>query len=154
MPTTVITAGTHLEGGLRSKDDLHVEGRVDGAIVGEAAVEVAEGAQVGGDVWGREVTIAGVLRQNVHATSAVHLLATAEVYGDIVAPRITVEDGAVLEGNVKITRTAPAQLTERRAASSPMRQPLKPAIVTAAVAARAIPELPALGRRVAVRRKA
>ena len=129
MPgSTIIGPSTHIEGGLRGQDDLQIEGRVDGPVVGEAAVSLGAGSQVGGDVWGREVTIAGVLKHDVHASHAVHLLSTAEVYGQIVAPRITVDDGAVLEGQVKITRAIPAQLTEptikdeRRATRSPMRQ--------------------------------
>ena len=154
MAKTVIAAGTQVEGGLRGKDDLQVDGRVDGAVVGEAAVVVSAGAQVGGGVWGREVTIGCVLRHDVHATHAVHLLSSAEVYGQITAPRITVDDGAVLEGQVKITRVTPAQMneqSERRAPESRMRQI---AAAAAPPGPRAIPELPALGRRVATRRKA
>ena len=56
---------------------------------------------MGGTSGGGEVTVGCVLApQPCNATGAVHLLATAEVYGDIVAPRITVDDGAVLEGQV------------------------------------------------------
>src|SRR5262245_20459510 len=91
---TVIGPGTHLESGLRTKDDLEIHGRVDGAVVGEAAVLLAAGAEVGGDVWGTEVTIGCSLGHNVHATRSVRLLASAEVQGDIVAPRIVVDDGA------------------------------------------------------------
>jgi cytoskeletal protein CcmA (bactofilin family) len=158
MPKTVIGAGTQIESGLRATDDLQIDGQVDGAVLGEAAVVLSAGAQVGGDVRGREVTIGCVLRHDVHATHAVHLLSTAEVYGLITAPRITVDDGAVLEGQIKITRAAPTQVpaqsqsNERRAPESRMRQ------IAAAAAApsgpRAIPELPMLGRRVATRRKA
>jgi cytoskeletal protein CcmA (bactofilin family) len=147
--TTVVGPGTHIEGGLRGRDDLQVLGRVDGSVVGEAAVLVGAGAEVGGDVWGADVTIGCALRHGVHATRSVHLLSTAEVYGEIVAPRIVVDDGAILEGQVRITRAVPAQMKqeERRKDSSPMRQ-------IAAPKERIIPELPALGRRVATRRRA
>jgi cytoskeletal protein CcmA (bactofilin family) len=165
MAGTVIGPGTHLESGLRGKDDITIEGRVDGQIVGEGTIILAQGAEVHGDVWGHEVTIGCVLKHKVQANFAVHLLATAEVYGDVTAPRITVEDGAVLEGQVKITRQAPAQQKEqaraddRRSSGSPMRQTPPPArAATKATAApparREIPQLPVLGRRAATRRKA
>jgi cytoskeletal protein CcmA (bactofilin family) len=151
MPKTVIAAGTQIEGGLRGTDDLQIDGQVNGAVVGEAAVLLSAGAQVGGDVRGREVTIGCVLNHDVHATQAVHLLASAEVYGQITAPRITVDDGAVLEGQVKITRVTPAReaVPERRGPESRMRQVAAPQ-----TGPRSIPELPMLGRRVATRRKA
>src|SRR5437588_7339256 len=97
-PSTIIGPGTHIESGVRAKDDVHIHGRVDGPVVGEAAVILAAGAEVGGDVWGAEVTIGCALKHAVHATRSVRLLSTAEVLGDIVAPRIIVDDGAVLEG--------------------------------------------------------
>jgi cytoskeletal protein CcmA (bactofilin family) len=150
-PSTIIGAGTHIESGLRAKDDVQVLGRVDGPIVGDGSVTLAAGAQVGGDVWGAEVTIGCALKHNVHATRSVRLLSSAEVLGDIVAPRIVVDDGAVLEGKVKITRVVPPQMKEeRRKDSSPMRQIAAPPPPKE----RKIPELPALGRRVATRRKA
>jgi cytoskeletal protein CcmA (bactofilin family) len=149
MSNTSIGAGTHIESGIRSKDDLQIEGRVDGPIAGEAKVVLCAGAQIGGDISGSEVTIGCVLQHNVRASHSVHLLSTAEVYGEIRAPRIVVDDGAILEGQVKITRAAEAK-EERRKADSPMRQ------VAAAAPPpkeRKIPELPALGKRVATRRK-
>ena len=152
-PSTIIGAGTHIPSGLNAKDDVQVLGRVDGPIVGDGSVTLAAGAQVGGDVWGAEVTIGCALKHNVHATRSVRLLPSAEVLGDIVAPRIVVDDGAVLEGKVKITRVAAPQVQvkeERRKDSSPMRQIAAPV----APKDRKIPELPALGRRVATRRKA
>ena len=149
MSNTVIGAGTHIESGIRAKDDLQIEGRVDGVIVGEAKVALFAGAEIGGDVSGSEVTIGCVLKHNVRASQSVHLLATAEVYGEIRAPRIVVDDGAILEGQVKITRATPAK-DERRKADSPMRQVAAP---PPAPRERTIPELPALGKRVATRRK-
>jgi cytoskeletal protein CcmA (bactofilin family) len=152
-PSTIIGPGTHIEGGLRARDDLQVHGKVDGNIVGEGAVLLAAGAEVGGDVTGAEVTIGCALRHTVYASRSVHLLPTAEVYGDVTAPRIVVDDGAVLEGNVKITRAEkkpqPLPIEERRKENSPMRQ-----IAAPAPRERRIPELPALGRRTATRRKA
>jgi cytoskeletal protein CcmA (bactofilin family) len=150
MSNTVIGAGSHIEGGIRAKDDLQVEGRVDGPISAEAKVALLAGAEIGGDVSGSEVTIGCVLKHNVRASQSVHLLATAEVYGEIRAPRIVVDDGAVLEGQVKITRAAPEKKDERRKTDSPMRQIAAP---PPAPKERKIPELPALGKRVATRRK-
>jgi cytoskeletal protein CcmA (bactofilin family) len=150
MPRTVIGPETRIAGALSGKDELVVEGTVDGTVSGDGAVTIAAGSTVNGDVRGREVVIAGVLRHNVFATQSVRLLATAEVYGDIATPRIAIDEGAVFEGQIRMKAEAPSR--DRRAADSPMRSN-KPEPAVAAPVAREIPSLPPLGRQTATRRK-
>jgi cytoskeletal protein CcmA (bactofilin family) len=158
MPRTVIGPETRVAGALSGKDELVVEGTVDGAVSGDTSVIIAAGATVNGDVRGREVVVGGVLRHNIQATQSVRLLATAEVYGDITTPRIAIDEGAVFEGSMRM------KSPERRAANSPMRaakpepepQPAPqpaPAPALAQATSREIPSLPALGRQTATRRK-
>jgi cytoskeletal protein CcmA (bactofilin family) len=150
MARTVIGPETRVAGALHAKEELLVEGVVDGPVTGEGLVTIAAGSTVNGEVRGREVVIAGALAHSVHGSVAVRLTATAELRGDIHAPRFAVDEGALFEGQVRMGRAAaPA---ERRAPDSPMRAPA-PAPAPATPAVREIPLLPTLGRRAAVRRK-
>jgi cytoskeletal protein CcmA (bactofilin family) len=153
---------------LASSDDLVIEGVVDGPVSGDGAVTLAAGSTVNGEVRGQRVVVAGTLRHSVYATHSVRLAATAELYGDLHAPRFSVDEGAVFEGQVRMRAAAPTVQPERRAPDSPMRvaaaaSPVAapvaaaPAVVVAAAAPpapaeRAIPELPMLGKRKLVRR--
>lgn len=152
MSRTVIGPETRVHGALHGKDDLLVEGIVEGSVTGEATVTIAAGSTVTGEVRGREVVIAGALGHSVYATHAVRLLATAEVRGDIHAPRMSIDEGALFEGQVRMDRAAP---TDRRSPDSPMRNAGGPDVVTppAVVTTREIPGLPPLGRRPAIRRR-
>src|SRR5262249_789034 len=109
MSQTVIGPRTRIAGALASLDALVGEGTGEGPIHGEAAVIIKAGARVGGAVRGRDVTIAGELAHAVFATGVVRLLATAKLAGDIEAPRISIDEGAVFEGQVRMRKpVAPA----------------------------------------------
>ena len=134
MPRTVVGPETRVGGPLTGKDELVVEGTVDGPITGEGTVTIAAGARVGGEVRGRDVIIGGALHHPVHAAATIRLLATAEVYGDLHAPRIAIDDGAVCEGALHMGRKR-----SRTNANEP-------------AALREIPSLPGIGKRKLVRR--
>src|SRR5437016_4100609 len=118
MPRTVIGPETRVGGGLGGKDDLLIEGTVDGAVSGEATVTVAAGANVGGEVRGRDVVIGGEVRHAVFASGTVRLLATAQVFADITTPRIAIDEGAVFEGQVRMVRGKSVSVSESANASA------------------------------------
>lgn len=144
---TVIGPETRIAGALSGKDDLEVHGTVDGPVHGEAAVTIAAGARIAGEVRGRDVTIAGELDHPVFATGVVRLLASARLTGDIEAPRIAIDEGATFEGQVRM---------KKKAVSSPLSAVSPAAPVTTSAprppAAREIPQLATPGRKPLIRK--
>jgi cytoskeletal protein CcmA (bactofilin family) len=166
---TVIGPETRIAGPLSGKDDLEVHGTVDGPVRGEASVTIAAGARIGGEVRGRDVIIGGELAHPVIATGMVRLLATAVVTGDIEAPRMAIDEGAVFDGQVRMRRKAApaasaAPLAVTPAATPPVTAPVRSpsqmtphvavpaAPVQAVPATRAIPELATPGRKPLIRK--
>jgi cytoskeletal protein CcmA (bactofilin family) len=138
---TVIGPDTHIAGPLTGKDDLEVHGTVDGPVHGEASVTIAAGARIGGEVRGRDVVIGGELAHAVFATGTVRLLATAVLTGDLEAPRVAIDDGAIFEGQIRMRKKAPV---------APLA--VKAAPVQSVPAVRAIPELASPGRKALIRK--
>jgi cytoskeletal protein CcmA (bactofilin family) len=174
---TVIGPQTRVLGGLGGKDDLVIEGTVEGPIEGEAAVTIAVGARVNGAVRGRDVTVAGELSHPVFATGTVRLLASAHMSGDIEAGRIAIDEGATFDGAVRMRRrTAAAAVATPAPAAAAAPAPVAPSPPAAAAptppapataapaaaplpfsptpisAARQIPELASPGRKRLVRK--
>jgi cytoskeletal protein CcmA (bactofilin family) len=162
---TVIGPETRIAGPLSGKDDLEVHGTVEGPVRGEASVTIAAGARIGGEVRGRDVIVGGELAHAVFATGTVRLLATAVMTGDIEAPRIAIDEGAVFDGQVRMRKkavsappsavSAPPSAVGAEAAR-PMVQQAHVAVPAAPVqavpATRAIPELATPGRRPLIRK--
>ncbi len=97
---TRLDATARLTGALVTEEDLRVEGVLEGSVSSTARVVVAAGAQVKGDIQGREVEVAGTVEGNVLASAAFHLRPGGRVVGDVRSAHIQVEDGGVLSGRV------------------------------------------------------
>jgi hypothetical protein len=102
------------------------------------------------------VIVGGELTHAVYASGLVRLLATAKMTGDIEAPRIAIDEGAVFDGQVRMRKKAPAPM-----AGTPVKVPGPPTVshvavpaapVQAVPATRAIPELAAPGRKPLIRK--
>ncbi len=64
---------------------------------------VAEGGKVEAELKAETITIAGKLKGDAIASQKIELTPTAEVEGDITAPRILIREGATFEGQVFMT---------------------------------------------------
>jgi len=92
-----------IKGEISAREPLSISGRVEGSIeVTGHIVTVQSGAHVGADITAAGIVIAGAVKGSLTAESRIQLRAGAEVEGDIVAPRIAVEDGAFVRGRVQV----------------------------------------------------
>ncbi|HET6584579.1 MAG TPA: polymer-forming cytoskeletal protein [Nannocystaceae bacterium] len=99
---TVVGPGIRISGRVTGEEDLHVEGRIDGAIQLSDTLYVAHGGIVAAEVEAHNVVVSGVVVGNVTARDCVTLHAGAKLVGDITAPRLVIADGAAFKGNVRM----------------------------------------------------
>ncbi|MCY4035654.1 MAG: polymer-forming cytoskeletal protein [Hyphomicrobiales bacterium] len=91
-----LSADLCITGDLISNGELHVEGKVEGAVRAKS-ITVGEKGQVIGTVTGNEVTICGRVNGDVCANK-LHLTGSANVVGDLEHNSLSMEAGATLEG--------------------------------------------------------
>ncbi|MBI9077572.1 MAG: polymer-forming cytoskeletal protein [Desulfatibacillum sp.] len=101
MPmNTFIGAGFKFEGELTFEGTIRVDGEVNGRIKStDGEIVVGEKAVVEGDLQVGKVVVAGTLRGTIQASSCVEIQKSGRVEGDIVAPVVTIESGALFHGN-------------------------------------------------------
>lgn len=134
---TVVGPETRITGPLSGKDDLEIHGTVEGPVHGEASVTIAAGARIGGEVRGKDIIVGGELAHPVFATGTVRLLSTAVLTGDIEAPRVAIDEGAVFDGQIRMRKKAAVS---------------QPVVTHAAPQTRAIPELATVTRKALIRK--
>ena len=89
-------------GQLSSDEDLIIEGTVEGTVAHQShQLMIGKSGKVKADVHARVIIIEGKLEGNMRGDEAVHIRSTARVNGDIISPRISIEDGASFEGLIK-----------------------------------------------------
>ena len=75
-----------------------IDGRVSGTVLASGLVWLGETARVQARIEAEEVVVEGEVEGPVAARKRVELLATARLHGDLVTPRLTLAEGAFLEG--------------------------------------------------------
>ena len=112
-PSTSVDACSELEGKLRCKQTLRIDGYVKGEVECERTVLVGEGARVFASIEADEVQIAGAVEGNITARRKITLERTANVKGDLTTPGIVIEEGAQLSGRIVIGSEAAPRMRTR-----------------------------------------
>ena len=95
-----------VKGELSGSEDLYVDGQVDGSIVLKGnSLTVGPNGQVKASVDAKGVVVQGKIEGNIQASERVELRKSAVVTGDISTQRISIEEGAFLQGKVDIHRS-------------------------------------------------
>lgn len=103
-----IGSKTTVRGQVSGKQDLVVEGRVEGHISLDSQLTVEESGTVEADVETTIATIKGEVKGPVTATRSAILHASSKVAGTIKAPSIVIEDGARFSGEIEMDVELPA----------------------------------------------
>ena len=101
--TATIGKSVKIIGQIFTKEDLYVDGDVEGTIESqENKVTVGPNGRVQASIKAREVIILGQVQGNVETSDKVDLRKDAKLVGDITTARISIEDGAIFKGSIDI----------------------------------------------------
>ncbi|MEA2039166.1 MAG: polymer-forming cytoskeletal protein [Thermodesulfobacteriota bacterium] len=92
-------ADTEFEGKLSFTGTVRIDGRFKGDILAEGSLIVGETSIVEADIRVLQIIINGEVRGDIVAESVIEIRAPAKVIGNINAPSIIIQQGAVFEGN-------------------------------------------------------
>jgi cytoskeletal protein CcmA (bactofilin family) len=106
---TVIGHDAYFQGTLTAKGSLRIDGRVDGSVVDAKLVTLGKTGKVKGDISCEVCSVSGEVKGNVAAVDHIEVLSGSKVDGDLRAPRIIIEEGAVFNGNCSMTSVKPAR---------------------------------------------
>ena len=124
-----------IKGEVTGSESLYIDGRVEGSInLSGNRVTVGRNGVVAANINAREIVVLGKVRGNLTASDRVDIRSDGSLTGDVVAARISIEDGAFFKGGIDIRKAGQkANGEEAKAAVS-----AEPATATAtATAARA-----------------
>src|SRR5437868_2806908 len=119
-----------IKGEVTGSESLYIDGRVEGSInLSGNRVTVGRNGVVAANINAREIVVLGKVRGNLTASDRVDIRSDGSLTGDVVAARISIEDGAFFKGGIDI----------RKAGQKPNGEEAKPttAALETATAARA-----------------
>ena len=100
--TAFIDQGSEFEGKLSFRDTVRIDGRFRGEIASENTLIVGESGEVQASIRSNTIVISGSVEGDVSAGEKVVLHKTARVNGNIETSCLAIEDGAILNGVIKM----------------------------------------------------
>jgi cytoskeletal protein CcmA (bactofilin family) len=100
----LIGPSIEIKGSLSGGEDLLVEGRVEGKIeLAQHSVTIGTKGRIKADIQGRSVVVMGEVEGNIFGSEQIILRQSSTVQGNLVAPRVSLEDGANFKGSIDMT---------------------------------------------------
>jgi cytoskeletal protein CcmA (bactofilin family) len=94
-----------IKGEVTGSESLYIDGRVEGSInLPGNRVTVGRNGVVSANITAREVVVIGKVKGNLVASDRVDIRNEGSLTGDVIAQRISIEDGAYFKGGIDIQK--------------------------------------------------
>ena len=104
MDTSFIGQSVVITGTLRAEEDLTLEGRLDGTVdLGHNALTIGQHGTLKADARAGTVVVMGKVVGGTLSAATINIRETAIVEGDLVAPKIGIEEGASFKGTIDMS---------------------------------------------------
>ena len=99
----IIGPSIHIDGDLRGDEDLIIEGTVTGKVhLKDNSLTVGPNGKVRADVYAHSVFVDGTVEGDLFGSERVAIRKTGNVRGNVVSPRVGLDDGAKFKGSIEM----------------------------------------------------
>lgn len=93
------------EEGIKTKNDIRVNGKVKGKIESSGVLIIGENAIIEGDILAKKIDIAGKVKSdNITSETSVTLRTGSEITAEILTKNIIIEEGALFNGTCSMKK--------------------------------------------------
>ena len=109
---SVIGSSISIKGDISGDENLLIEGEIEGKIVfHNHSVTIGQNGRIKAEIHGKTIAVDGNHEGNLFATEQLIIRQTGIVHGNIVSPRVVLEDGCNFKGNIDMSpkeKTSPS----------------------------------------------
>lgn len=116
-----------IKGEVTGSEPLYIDGRIEGTItLTDNRITIGRNGNVAANITAKEVVIMGKLQGNLTVSDRVDIRAEGSLTGDVMAQRLSIEDGAFFKGSVDLKKSDKAHVDAKpaKAESAPASQSL------------------------------
>ncbi|MGH9616031.1 MAG: bactofilin family protein [Acidobacteriaceae bacterium] len=114
-----------IKGEITGSEMLYIDGHVEGSVnLPGNRVVVGRNGHVAANISAREVVVLGKVNGNISASDRVDIRNEGSLTGDVVAQRISIEDGAYFKGGIDIRKPAASEPKANDVAKSAVATPV------------------------------
>jgi len=113
----ILSSDVEIKGTIKFSGELAFDGKLDGEIQTDGVLTLGDTAVVTGNINAQSVIVRGKVNGNINAKEKIEIKAKAELFGDIRATKLVIEEGVSFVGKTevnpnKVTPTIPPRATE------------------------------------------
>jgi cytoskeletal protein CcmA (bactofilin family) len=97
---SVLGPTLYFKGDLSAEEDLLIQGRVEGSVTHTQRLTVGAQGTVKANIKAQLIIVEGMVEGDLQAEKSVLVKETAKVVGNIVAPRVSISEGANFSGSI------------------------------------------------------
>ncbi len=101
----LIGAGTVINGEVISNGDIRVDGTVIGSVSSKGKVVIGTTGNIEGEIVCQNADVSGKISGNISVAETLSLKASANLVGDIIASKLSIEPGANFMGSCSMGGT-------------------------------------------------
>lgn len=98
----VLSTDVEIHGTLKFSGELTFEGKLEGEISTDGALQLGDSAVIKGDINAGSVVVRGKITGNINAKEKIEIKAKAELFGDIKAAKLVIEEGVTFVGKTEV----------------------------------------------------
>jgi cytoskeletal protein CcmA (bactofilin family) len=119
----VLASDVEIKGNLKFSGELTFEGKIDGEIQTDGVLNLGDSAVVNGNINAQTVVVRGKVNGNINAKEKIEIKTKAELFGDIRASKLSVEEGVTFVGKTEVN---PNKISPTPSARPPGEAPKAP----------------------------
>jgi len=104
---TIIGASIKVKGNFQGQGNIIIEGMLEGSLKTEANLFIGDSARVIANIESKDASINGEVKGNIKSRGYLALGGTAKIFGDIQYGEISIEKGAVINGQLLMLSDEP-----------------------------------------------
>ncbi len=112
-----IDRDTEMTGDIKFSDSFRIDGTFKGKILSGNTLIIGEGGMVEAEVEVANISVNGVVKGTLKASERVEIYSLGRVTGEIITPKLIVEDGAFFQGScqmeLKVLESKPKVMEEK-----------------------------------------
>lgn len=98
----VLSTDVEIKGNLRFGGELLFDGKIEGEINSDGALTLGESSVVNGSINANSVVVRGKVNGNITAKDKVEIKSKAELFGDVRASKLIIEEGVTFVGRTEV----------------------------------------------------
>src|ERR1700716_4216278 len=117
----VLASDVEIKGNIKFTGELSFDGKLDGEIHSDGTLSLGENAVINGNISVNTIVVRGKVNGNITAKDKIEIKAKAELFGDIRASKLTIQEGVTYVGKTEVNpnKAVPTPPAAPRGAEAP-----------------------------------